>query len=105
MISRVFIIAIASFVGLLVFVAVLLRPLPTGENSERRRRWWKIFRVAMVVILISIAASAVWAFFIEPDRLVVRYETIRIESWPNELSGIRIAIIGDIHTDGLLRPL
>jgi hypothetical protein len=98
-ISRVFIIAITSFVGLLLFVAVLLRPLPRGERSERRIRWWRIFRVAVVVILLSIAASAVWAFFIEPDRLVVHYETIKIESWPNELSGMRIAMIGDVHTD------
>jgi predicted MPP superfamily phosphohydrolase len=97
--SRVFIIAIASFIGLLLFVAVLLRPLPTGENSDRRRRWWKIFRIAILVILVSIAASAIWAFFIEPNRLVVHDEAITIESWPNELSGIRIAMIGDIHTD------
>ena len=99
MISRVFIIAIASFVGLLLFVAVLLRPLPTGEKSARRIRWWRIFRVAVLVLLLSIGGSAVWAFFIEPDRLVVHYETIKIESWPNELSGMRIALIADIHTD------
>jgi uncharacterized protein len=98
-ISRVFIIAIACFVGLLLFVAMLLRPLPVGENSDRRRRWWKIFRIAIVIILVSIAASGVWAFFIEPNRLVVHYETIAIESWPRELNGIRIAMIGDIHTD------
>lgn len=99
MISRLFIIAIASFIGLLLFVAALLRPLPSGENSDRRRRWWKIFRIAILVILVSIAASAIWAFFIEPNRLVVHDEAIQIESWPNELSGIRIAMIGDIHTD------
>ncbi len=99
MISRVFIIAVASCVGLLLFVAVLLRPLPGGETSERRRRWWKIFRVAILVILVSIAGSAVWAFFIEPNRLVVHNETISIESWPQELSGLHIALIADIHTD------
>jgi predicted MPP superfamily phosphohydrolase len=98
-ISRFVIFAIASFTGLLIFVAVLLRPLPAGEQSDRRRRWWKIFRLAILVILLSIAASAVWAFFIEPNRLVVHHETIAIESWPKELSGIRIAMIGDIHTD------
>ena len=99
MISRVFIIAIAAFVGLLLFVAMLLRPLPLGEATARRRRWWKIFRVTVVVILLSIAASALWAFFIEPNRLVVHYETISIDSWPQELNGIRIAMIGDIHSD------
>ena len=99
MISHFFIVVIAAVVGLVLFVAMLLRPLPVGENSERRRRWWKIFRIAVVVVLVSIAASAVWAFFIEPNRLVVHYETITIDSWPEELSGIRIAMIGDVHTD------
>ena len=99
MISRVFIIAIASFVGLLLFVAVLLRPLPIGKQNARRLRWRKMFRIGIVVILVLIAVSALWAFFIEPNRLVVRYETIRIESWPDELSGLRIGVIGDVHTD------
>ena len=99
MISRFFIVVIASFVGLFLFVAVLLRPLPLGENSDRRRRWWNIFRIAILVILVSIAVSAVWAFFIEPDRLVVHSETITIDAWPQELNGMRIAMIGDIHTD------
>jgi uncharacterized protein len=99
-ISRLFIIAIASFVGLALFVAMLLRPLPSGENSDRRRRWWKIFRVAIVVIFVSVVASAVWAFFIEPNRLVVNHETVSIDAWPQELSGLRVALIGDVHTGG-----
>lgn len=99
MISRLFVIAIASFGGVLLFVAVLLRPLPAGEKSERRLRWRKIFRIAILVILVSIAASAAWAFFIEPDRLVVHYAAITIDAWPPELSGMRIAMIGDLHTD------
>ena len=99
MISHLFVLVIAAVVGLVLFVGVLLRPLPVGENSEPRRRWWKIFRVAVVLVVLSIAASAIWALFIEPNRLVVHYETITIETWPNELSGIRIAMIGDVHTD------
>lgn len=99
MISRLFIVGIAAFIGLILVVAVLLRPLPIGEKTERRRRWWQIFRIAILVILISVGAAAIWAFFIEPNRLVVHYETISIQSWPQELSGIRIAVIGDIHTD------
>lgn len=38
-------------------------------------------------------------FFIEPNRLVVHQDTIQIDNWPAELSGLRIALIGDIHTD------
>jgi uncharacterized protein len=100
LISRIFIVAIAAFLGLLLFVAILLRPLPTGENSDRRRRWWKIFRIAILVLLLSIAVSAIWAFFIEPNRLVVHQQTVQIDNWPNELSGLRVALIGDVHTGG-----
>ena len=99
MISRVFIIAIASILGLLLFLWQILRPLPIGEANDRRARWRKIFRVSLLVILLSMGASAIWAFFIEPDRLVVHYDTITIDSWPRELSGLRIAMIGDLHTD------
>ena len=99
MISRVFIIAVALFLGLLIFFGVLLRPLPIGQESDRRRRWRRILRVTELIILVSIAASAAWGFFIEPNRLVVHHDTITIDSWPKELSGLRIAMIGDVHTD------
>ncbi len=99
MISRFFVIAVALFGGLLLFLAYLLRPLPVGEARDSRVRWRRIFRVAIVILLISIVASGIWAYFIEPNRLIVRYETIAIDAWPRELSGIRIAVIADIHTD------
>ncbi|MFN2578079.1 MAG: metallophosphoesterase [Pyrinomonadaceae bacterium] len=99
MISRVFVIAIALFVGLLLFLSVLLRPLPIGEASDRRLRWRRTFRLAIALILFLIVLSGLWAFFIEPDRLVVHSETISIDAWPKELNGLRIALIGDVHTD------
>jgi len=99
MISRVFIIAIASIAGLLLFLWQVLSPLPVGKANDRRARWRKIFRVSLVVILLSIIGSAIWGFLIEPDRLVVHNATITIDSWPKELRGLRIAMIGDLHTD------
>ena len=99
MISRVFIVAIALIVGLFIFLRVLLRPLPIGEQDDRRVRLRRWFRITLVVILLSAVGSAIWAFFIEPDRLVVHHDTITIDSWPKELSGLRIALIGDVHTD------
>jgi len=99
MVSRLYIVAIALVVGLLLFLSMLLRPLPIGEKNDPRVRWRRIFRISIVVILLSIAASAIWGFFIEPNRLVVHHEAITIDSWPKELSGVRIALIGDVHTD------
>jgi predicted MPP superfamily phosphohydrolase len=97
MISRVFIIAFASSIGLLIFIAAIVRPLPGGKDP--RARWRRLFRIGLGVVLLSGAACAIWGFFIEPDRLVVHYDTISIDSWPSQLSGIRIAMIGDVHTD------
>ena len=48
MISRVFIIASASMLGLLLFLWQILRPLPIGEANDRRARWRKIFRVSLL---------------------------------------------------------
>ncbi len=60
----------------------------------------KRIRIAVAVILLLILSCGIYAFFIEPNRLIVYQETIQVEAWPKELSGLRIAIIGDIHTGG-----
>ena len=99
MISRVFIIVIALIIGVGLFIGSMLRPLPFGERNDRRLLWRRRFRIALLVILLSGGASAIWAFFIEPNRLVVNHDAITIDSWPKELSGLRIAMIGDVHTD------
>ncbi len=45
-----------------------------------------------------VAGLVVWAFLIEPNRLIVHSETIQIDNWPLELGGLRVAVIADIHT-------
>lgn len=99
MISRVFVIAIAVAGGLLFFIALVLRPLPIGEASDRRLRLRRVFRLVLLIILLTGIACAIWGFFVEPDRLLVHHDTIAIDSWPTELNGLRIAMIGDVHTD------
>jgi hypothetical protein len=98
-ISLFFITVTAFLVGLVFFLREILRPLPVGEAADPRRRWRKIFRVAVMSLLLLAAGAVIWGFFIEPNRLVLHQETIRIENWPPELSGLRIALIGDLHTD------
>jgi len=99
MISRVFVIVVAVSVGLVLFMGSMLRPLPVGEQNDRRLRLRRWFRISLLVVLLAGGASAIWAFFIEPNRLVVNHDAITIDSWPKELSGLRIAMIGDVHTD------
>src|SRR5260370_15856713 len=58
----------------------------------------KSIRVPFLALLILILSCFVWGVFIEPNRLIVHEETIQIDNWPTELSGLRIALIADIHT-------
>jgi predicted MPP superfamily phosphohydrolase len=80
-----FVIAVAVVLGLVLFML---------RQGGRRLR-----TVGLAVLLI-ICVLAIWAFLIEPNRLVVHPETIQIDNWPKELSGLRIAVISDIHAGG-----
>jgi len=95
-----FVIAVAVLLGLLFFLFRELRRPSQPDESGRTQPWKKRIRIALVVILVFAATLAVWAFFIEPNRLIVHPQTIQIENWPKELSGLRIAVIADIHTGG-----
>jgi predicted MPP superfamily phosphohydrolase len=65
-----------------------------------RQPWKKKLRITPGIVVLLIAACFIWGVFIEPSRLVVHQETIQIDNWPKELSGLRIALIADIHTGG-----
>jgi predicted MPP superfamily phosphohydrolase len=40
---------------------------------------------------------AVWAFFIEPDRLIVVEERLELSGWPQSHGKLRIALFSDLH--------
>ncbi|HYM59241.1 MAG TPA: metallophosphoesterase [Solirubrobacteraceae bacterium] len=44
-----------------------------------------------------IAGLGVWAFWIEPRRLVVRHVELRLPAWPVELDGLRVGVLADLH--------
>lgn len=54
-------------------------------------------RIALLFLLLAGIACLGWGFLVEPNRLVIRSESIAINNWPPELSGLRIAVISDIH--------
>lgn len=95
-----FVIAVAVLLGLLLFLFRELRRPSGRDESERPQLWRKRIRVALAAILVFAGSLAIWAFFIEPNRLIVHQDTIQINNWPKELSGLRIAVISDIHTGG-----
>jgi predicted MPP superfamily phosphohydrolase len=94
----VFVIAVAVLLGsILVLVRELRRPAGARQWG-RTPVWKKRIRVATAAILVLLAGLIFWSFFIEPNRLVVHQETIQIDNWPKELSGLRIAVISDVHS-------
>lgn len=60
-----------------------------------------ITRVLVLLIVLGIPGLlAVWSFFIEPNRLVIHKEIIRLEPSAAYLNGISIAVLSDIHAGG-----
>ena len=62
--------------------------------------WKKRLRITLGIVVLMIVPCLVWGVFIEPSRLIVHQETIQIDNLPKELSGLRIAMIADIHSGG-----
>jgi predicted MPP superfamily phosphohydrolase len=94
-----FVVAISIVLGLLFFLVREARRPPGPAQWGRTPRWGKRLRVSLDAIILLIGLLVFWAFLIEPNRLVVRQQTIEIANWPQPLSGLRIAVISDIHAD------
>ena len=109
--SLAFVIAVSVVLGLLLFLFREMRRVPGPAQWGHVPRWPKRLRVAFAAIVLSAALLAFWGFFIEPDLLVIREQTIEIDNWPQQLDGLRIAVLSDIHvgrpviTDEKLRTI
>ena len=91
-----FVFAVAVLLGLLIFIFQQFRkPVPTSGYTSP---WQKILRISGALVLLISFGVLFWGFFIEPNQLIVREETIQIANWPAGLSGLRIGLIGDVHT-------
>ncbi len=61
--------------------------------TKRKRR----LLITAVLLGSPLLFLAIWAFVIEPNRLVVHHETIALSHWPGTLNGLRVAALSDIH--------
>lgn len=53
-------------------------------------------RVAQALLLVGVFLG-VWVFWWEPRRLLVKEVPILLDDWPASLSGLRIAVLTDLH--------
>jgi predicted MPP superfamily phosphohydrolase len=56
-----------------------------------------MLRWSLRALLLAAALLAVWALLIEPSRLVVHREELRLPHWPKPLAGLRVALLSDLH--------
>jgi uncharacterized protein len=95
-----FIISVVIFAALLFVFIRELRRSPGPRKWGHPPVWKKRIRVALSVIPLLLFSLGFWSVFIEPGRLILHEETIQIDNWPPELSGLRMAVISDIHAGG-----
>lgn len=92
-----FVVSVAVLLGLLFFFYQQVRRAPSPAEWGRTPKWPKRFRIILASVPLILGCLVFWGFFIEPNRLVTRRESITVNSWPKELSGLKISVLSDIH--------
>jgi predicted MPP superfamily phosphohydrolase len=95
-----FVVSVAILLGLMLLLIRELRRPPGPRKWGHTPVWKKRIRVSLALIPLLLCSLGFWSVFIEPNRLITHQETIRIETWPPELSGLRVAVLSDIHAGG-----
>ena len=95
-----FILTVAVFCGLLLFAVHEIRRPIRVSKWDRSPLWQKRLRISLTAVLLLLVGLLGWAFFIEPNRLVIRHETLNIDQWPSSLTDLKIAVLSDIHVGG-----
>src|SRR4029077_10554685 len=93
-------IAAVIFCGVVFILIRKIRRSPGSMKWGKRPVWTKRLRIAFVLFLLTTVCLGIWSVFIEPNRLIVHAETIKIDGWPKELNGLHVAVVSDIHTGG-----
>ena len=92
-----FVVSVAILIGLLLFLIREVRRPVRASKWDSGPLWQKRLRIAIILILLLVSSAVAWGFLVEPNRLVVRQETLELARWPNGLSGLRIAVLSDLH--------
>ena len=76
--------------------------LPNSETEPmKRQKKYSGLRIGLYIFFLSLAlvlsGGAYYSIFVEPDRLILVQETIRIPGLPDAFDGFRIAVMSDFH--------
>lgn len=75
------------------------------------KKWFKRISLAILSLLVIAVLTAGYAYFIEPARLIVTQNELKVPNFSPALNGLRIVAISDIHggsnrvTEAKLRQL
>jgi uncharacterized protein len=70
-----------------VVVAPPLRPSTPPRGRHR----------LLGLLLVMATLALAWGFVLEPQRLVVNEQELRLPRWPAKLSGLKVALLADLH--------
>jgi predicted MPP superfamily phosphohydrolase len=69
---------------------------PSPSPRARKPPWKLARRLALALSILGLGLWA-WAFGVEPGRLTVHEERLGLPGWPAPLSGMRVAVLADLH--------
>jgi predicted MPP superfamily phosphohydrolase len=98
MIKLATVVLVLLFAGFAFLLIRAIRTLVRTSDVSRNQLWRARLNVIFGLVLLIGLSCVIWGTLIEPNRLVVHQSAITIDNWPKELSGLRIALIGDVHT-------
>jgi uncharacterized protein len=54
-------------------------------------------KLILFILFLSLSGLAIWAFYVEPSRLMVNHYPLKLQKWSTKHNGLKIVAISDIH--------